>query len=157
MSDYNTLMAKYGAMTSTEALEKVEYLNTLNANQAERMAGLEAELAAARADLEKLQRVLAATEAQSNRRFFRQIFMLMEQCAQVTRERDSLQQHCELLTGMKFSDRMHAALVARAEGAEAERDALKALLRDVLAEYQSRGWLFPTEQRIKAALAAKGE
>lgn len=51
----------------------------------------------------------------------------------------------------------HGHLLEHLAELEAERDALKALLRDVLAEYQSRGWLFPTEQRIKAALAAKGE
>ncbi len=30
-----------------------------------------------------------------------------------------LQAHCDRLTGMRFSDRMHAALVSRAESAEA--------------------------------------
>ena len=122
MSDHNTvltLLSKYGAMTHIEALEKVEYLNTLNANQAARIAGLEAELVAARADLEKLQRVLAVTEAQSKLRF-QQVMTMRERHAEAVRERDSLQQHCDRLTGMKFSDRMHAALVARAEGAEAD-------------------------------------
>lgn len=35
-------------------------------------------------------------------------------------ERDALQHNCSRLTGMKFSDRMHAALVSRAETAESE-------------------------------------
>lgn len=41
-------------------------------------------------------------------------------------ERDDLQQHCDRLTGMKFSERIHAAIVSRAEAAErqlAERQA----------------------------------
>lgn len=44
------------------------------------------------------------------------------------RERDALQQQCDRLTGMKFSDRMHAALISRAEVAERERDEARAEL-----------------------------
>jgi len=38
----------------------------------------------------------------------------------------------EQLTGMKFSDRMHAALVSRAEKAEAEVAKLRELLAELL-------------------------
>ena len=43
------------------------------------------------------------------------------QCAEKAgAELEELQKRCDQLTGMKFSDRMHAALINRAESAEAE-------------------------------------
>jgi len=46
---------------------------------------------------------------------------LREQLEAERRAREEAEEHCNRLTGMKFSDRMHAALVSRAEQAEAAR------------------------------------
>ena len=63
---------------------------------------------------------------------------LQRELAAVRGQLEETQKHCDRLTGMKFSDRMHAALVDRAERAESALAAAKAeanSLKEALEKY----------------------